>query len=145
MNTENRAKEFIRKFHESRPKEFFKKLDDKDKGLGLIMFMLAGATGEVLAGDISRELGMSTPQVSAALNALERKGFIVRTTAPQDRRKIVVDLTDAGRAEVAHVQQITEQTVEYLMETVGERDLNEFLRIINEIKSALESKEEMWD
>lgn len=143
METEkkSRAKEFIRKFHDSRPKDFFKKLDDKDKGSGLIMFMLADSTGDVLAGDISKTLGMSTPQVATALNSLEKKGFVARCAARSDKRKTVVRLTDAGVAEIERVQVMTEQTVEYLMGAVGERDMNEFLRIVYRIKDALERKE----
>ena len=141
MDKENRAKEFIRRFHDGRPKDFFKNLDDKDKGLCLIMFMLADATGDVLAGDIATALEMSTPRVAAALNVLEKKGFVSRASVQTDRRKIAVCLTDAGRAEIEHIRQITEQTIEYLMETVGERDMFEFLRIIDGIKTALEKRE----
>ncbi|MDE7107415.1 MAG: MarR family transcriptional regulator [Clostridiales bacterium] len=142
MNNETKAREFLAELFESRPKSFSKCLDDRSKGLHVIMHMLDKVGGAVVAGDIAEELNMSTPRVAAALKALEGKGYIVRSPSEDDRRKTVVTITEAGSAAAKRDEDALEELVSYLFDTVGESDLNEFLRISSAIKNALDNKAE---
>ena len=56
----------------------------------------AGEPG-VRASHIGEVMEISRPAVSQMLKALERKGLIERTTAPNDRRMVSVRLTRQGR------------------------------------------------
>jgi DNA-binding MarR family transcriptional regulator len=47
---------------------------------------------------LAEQLGLSRGALSARLSPLEEDGLIVRTTDPDDRRRVHVALTDAGRA-----------------------------------------------
>lgn len=49
---------------------------------------------------IAKELGLSQPTVTDSLQALERKGFIIRAHDPQDRRASLLHITETGRAAV---------------------------------------------
>ena len=138
MTDEARARAFLEKFFEARPKKFFKELDDGDKGLFAVLRMLACADGRKSAGDVANELHMSTPRVAAALKSLERKEYIVREASSTDARKTEVCITDEGRAALCKEQAALEEIVDYLMETVGERDMNELLRISGVIAAALD-------
>ncbi|HWI21209.1 MAG TPA: MarR family transcriptional regulator [Baekduia sp.] len=53
--------------------------------------------GNVTAGDIARSAGMSPATVTAILDELEDAGFVVRGRAPDDRRVVMVEMTEAGR------------------------------------------------
>lgn len=136
MDSVEKAKEFLRRFHASRPKAFMDKLDENDRGMFTVMHFLF-FSDRATAGDISAELGMSTPRVAAALNALQRKGFVSRTASDEDRRVRIVELTEAGRAEIQKCDEAVERAVAYLYDVIGERDLEEYLRISEAIAEAL--------
>jgi DNA-binding MarR family transcriptional regulator len=53
--------------------------------------------------DIARELGITLPSVTAAINKLEHKHFVSKRRSEQDKRVVIVQLTDMGRrAEAMH-------------------------------------------
>jgi DNA-binding MarR family transcriptional regulator len=48
------------------------------------------------------ELERVTPQaIGSALSALEQRGYVARTTDPDDRRRVMTAITEAGRATLA--------------------------------------------
>jgi MarR family transcriptional regulator, organic hydroperoxide resistance regulator len=47
---------------------------------------------------LSRRIGIETASSTAVIDQLEKLGFIRRKRDPQDRRRIIVTLTPAGRA-----------------------------------------------
>lgn len=52
--------------------------------------------GSVTAGRLGAVLGLSSGAVTTAIDRLERAGFARRTADPSDRRKVLVELTEAG-------------------------------------------------
>ena len=48
--------------------------------------------------ELSRRAGIMEPTTAAAVNTMEEKGLIRRERNPDDRRKVNIYLTDAGRA-----------------------------------------------
>jgi DNA-binding MarR family transcriptional regulator len=51
----------------------------------------------VTAGRLARESGLSTGAVTTVLDRLERSGLARRTSDPEDRRRVVVEMTAAAR------------------------------------------------
>jgi DNA-binding MarR family transcriptional regulator len=51
----------------------------------------------VTAGRLARESGLSTGAVTTVLDRLERSGLARRTSDPEDRRRVVVEMTPAAR------------------------------------------------
>ena len=49
--------------------------------------------GRITAGDLAREAALSTGAVTALLDRLERIGAVRRVADPNDRRKVLVELT----------------------------------------------------
>jgi DNA-binding MarR family transcriptional regulator len=46
---------------------------------------------------VASRLGLTTASASKLIDALVKPGLVSRTDAPEDRRKVVLDLTEAGR------------------------------------------------
>ena len=53
-------------------------------------------------GALAMFLGATKGTVSQTVIALERKGLVVRSDDPRDRRAIHIDLTESGRGALAH-------------------------------------------
>ena len=55
-------------------------------------------TGQLTAGEIARQTGLTSGAATALLDRLERAGYLRRLRDPTDRRRILVELTDRARA-----------------------------------------------
>lgn len=67
--------------------------------------MLA-AIGEIepaTLNQVAKAVGRGAPAVSRSVDALVRAGFVERTQDPDNRRRLALRLTKAGRDELAHV------------------------------------------
>lgn len=86
-----------------------------------------------LAGDLSRDLGITTGRTASALKSLEKKGLIARDAAEEDRRCVVVQITPSG-IEAAETlrRQVLEHT-EWMLRTLGEDDARAYVRIVKRI------------
>ncbi len=58
---------------------------------------LAGRGGRATPSELRADLGLAPASVTGRLEALERRGFVVRTPSSDDRRRVDVELTEAGR------------------------------------------------
>lgn len=56
--------------------------------------------GRMSAGDLSRAAGLSSAATTSMIDRLERKGFVNRIRSEDDRRQVLVEMTDEGRERV---------------------------------------------
>lgn len=80
--------------------------------------------GGVTAGRLARESGLSTGAVTTVLDRLERSGLARRASDPEDRRRVLVEMTPAARAANEElyrplVQAATEQMLRYSEEELA--------------------------
>jgi DNA-binding MarR family transcriptional regulator len=66
-------------------------------GQELVIMLLGDSPGKSQA-EITRWLGVEPPTTAKMLARLERAGFVERVRSADDRRKVLVSLTDKGRA-----------------------------------------------
>ncbi|MBW3079151.1 MarR family winged helix-turn-helix transcriptional regulator [Bifidobacterium simiiventris] len=103
-----------------------------------------GAQGEMFAIRQLAHRGTMTPsQLAAALNAtsgristllssMEKKGLITRETDPDDRRVVLVNLTDAGRERGRKDMEEMRDAVCWIFSQMGERRTREFVDLTRE-------------
>ncbi|MFU8851760.1 MarR family winged helix-turn-helix transcriptional regulator [Micromonospora sp. SL1-18] len=72
-------------------------LDLQEKEYGTL-HALAGRGGRAAPSELAGDLRMAPASITARVDALVRRGFVRRIPSPVDRRRIDVELTDAGRA-----------------------------------------------
>ncbi|MGY0004635.1 MarR family winged helix-turn-helix transcriptional regulator [Micromonospora sp. I033] len=72
-------------------------LDLQEKEYGTL-HVLAGRGGRAAPSEIAGDLRMAPASITARVDALVRRGFVRRIPSEVDRRRIDVELTDAGRA-----------------------------------------------
>lgn len=68
----------------------------------------------LIVSDITKELYLSTSTITPLLKRLESKGFLVRERSELDERKVIVRLTESGRALKEKACSIPEKLLEGL-------------------------------
>lgn len=133
MDFEKLAREFMEIMHQMGKRKTQKQLTDSVQGEHFVLFYIAKHEGNVIPSEISNEMEISSARVAAALNSLEAKGLITRKIDVDDRRRILVNLTDEGREQVKqHYEMIMNTTTKMLM-SLGEHDAAELLRIMKKL------------
>jgi DNA-binding MarR family transcriptional regulator len=63
-----------------------------------VLAIVDGATEPITPSLIAERAIVSSASATSVLDTLEKRELLVRRPHPEDRRKLVIDLTDAGRA-----------------------------------------------
>lgn len=79
--------------------------------------------------EVRRGMGVTSSRVAAILRCLERRGFVVRTEDPADRRRAIVTLTDEGRACVVEHRDAAVERCVWLLRRLGPEDARAFMRL----------------
>jgi DNA-binding MarR family transcriptional regulator len=116
----------------------------RDTGLTLPQILSLRALGDVLGGrttqaELSRTLQLTQPTVNGIIDRLERAGLVKRERSTDDRRKVGVSLTEAGRARLTALPTpLQAQFIERLMVlSVDERAA--LLQSLNRIVELMEA------
>jgi len=98
--------------------------------------------GDVLPGEISNEMDVSSARVAAALNSLENKGLITRQIDKCDRRKVLVRVTKQGKEEAEKHYRTATQAAAKILSLLGEHDAKEYVRITGKLAQIVPECEE---
>lgn len=74
------------------------------------LMMSLNRPGPARMRDVTAVLGMDRTTLTAALKALERRGFVISGSDPEDRRGRLLSLTLAGREKLADALPIWRET-----------------------------------
>ena len=98
--------------------------------------------GTMIVGDIQRQLGVLPAQMSRIIRALETRDrpLIACQINPQDKRKIDVALTPAGRSAFLEYQAARVRTISALLNHLGDEDLDDLHRLIGKLQQALDGR-----
>lgn len=133
MDYQALAREYMVILHQMRKHKNEKRINDSLHGEQFVLSFVSNHGGSVIPSDISNEMGISTARIAAALGSLESKGLITRRIDESDRRRILVELTDTGRAKEAEHAAAIMGFVVRMLENLGEEDATELLRILKKI------------
>ena len=127
------AKQFLNNTYQFRKGRQQKKIDETMHGEAFVIMYISKRGGDVLPSEISNKMNITSARVAAALSSLENKGLITRTMDPNDRRKILVDLTPAGKELAESYEQKALDGAKRMLEMLGEQDALEFVRILGKL------------
>lgn len=133
MDFESLANEFMEVMHRSRGKNVQKQVNDSLQGENFVLAYISEHEGNVIPSGISNAMGTTSARVAATLNSLEGKGLITRRIDVEDRRRILIDLTDAGREQVQKQNQMMMRFVTNMLQYLGEDDAKEYIRILKKL------------
>lgn len=101
-----------------------------------------GATNSRLA----EQMGQSISAASKMIHNLEEKNYVKRDNSPTDRRICYLFVTDTGREKIQQVREKQEKVMQYVNEKMGEQDMKEFQRLLNQWYEIIKlGMEEQWN
>ena len=110
---------------------FQKKIAGKFKELSKnqpMVIKLIGMEGEVMPSTIGKFTGMEKSSLTRMVDDLEKKGIVFRKTDPDDRRKVLVSLTEKGLRYYNYLNKITAEMADEILKFVDEQDVEEFVQ-----------------
>lgn len=81
-------------------------------------------------GDISDSFGISRPAASQLVGRLERKGLLMRKWSKEDRRKVLVEMTDKGREVVMSLLDNLRLAVSEALKLMDEKSVDSLLSVL---------------
>lgn len=105
-------------------------------GPELLLMELWDQDGRTQA-ELGKALGLDASTITAKVKTLERDGLIVRTPDPNDRRAMIVSLTDRGRKLRPRVERLWAELEAATTRGLSERQRTDFLRMLRRVEANL--------
>ena len=103
--------------------------------IGTLRYLLEH-DGSAAPSQLVEFFGFSHARLTKILTDLETKGLILRETSANDRRRVIVRLTDAGYALALAQREAVVSRLTGVLEILGEEDARHFLRIVQKLQTA---------
>ena len=90
----------------------------------------------MIVGDIQRLLGVLPAQMSRIIRSLENRptALIACRINPHDKRKIDVDMTEAGEKALLDYQALRVRRIVELLQDLPEEDQEDLVRLLDKIR-----------
>lgn len=93
---------------------------------------------DVSAGTLAQDLELDPGYLSRTLRGLERRGLVSRTPAPDDGRRMLLALTEAGREAFAGLDEASRNAVTAMLKPVGSEDRRRLVDAMARIEGLLD-------
>lgn len=97
--------------------------------------------GEITAGDIVSGLDMTGGRIAGILRSLEKKGYILRRTDENDRRRIMISPTPSGSDYVERGRAMLKSRLCGIIGIMGMDSAEDFIHSMNEFLDACRKSE----
>jgi DNA-binding MarR family transcriptional regulator len=87
---------------------------------------------------VAAEIGTDTAGMTRLLDRLERKGLVRRVRNPEDRRSVVIEVTEAGRAIVPHLPPIFGGVSRQLFQGFTADELEQLIALLTRVRANLQ-------
>ena len=84
-------------------------------------------------GELCAIQQLTSGRIASTLKNLEKKAFIKRMMAEDDRRKTIIKLTEKGKIVAKRIIDDIAMSINKMIHKLGEHDSQEFLRILNRL------------
>lgn len=88
--------------------------------------------------DIERDFTITRSTVTGILKIMEKKGYILRTTVPEDARLKKLVLTDKGNALLCNVHEHIRETESMMLQGMTEEEVETLICLLDKLKKNLQ-------
>jgi DNA-binding MarR family transcriptional regulator len=97
-----------------------------------VMTVMADAE-RVRMGELSAKLGVTARNITTIVDGLEREGLIARVPDPDDRRAILLELTQKGQEHIVAVHAAQRELADWFFAALDTTECAELLRLLEKI------------
>jgi DNA-binding MarR family transcriptional regulator len=99
--------------------------------------VIEGSGGPVPAGEVGSRMHITSATMTSVLDTLERNSYVQRQADPEDRRRVLVDVTPKARAVLDRMLPEVQQTCTAVTAAIDEEELGGFLATLARIRAAI--------
>jgi DNA-binding MarR family transcriptional regulator len=99
--------------------------------------VIEGEGRPLLTGEVANRMHITSGTVTSLLDNLERKGYVERSSDPDDRRRVLVDITPAAQAVLDQALPAIQQVARHLIEQLDTQRQQALLHTLDEIRQAV--------
>ena len=126
----------IAKVHQTAGRIFARMLRERNietnPALGRVLFVL-WEQGPATIHELARRVALGKSTLTSALDRLESQGHVVRVRSPQDRRKVLIELTAKNKALHALYEEVSNRMTEVFYAGIPEHEIAEFERVLQRV------------
>jgi DNA-binding MarR family transcriptional regulator len=100
------------------------------------LLLMAGRSASSPA-QVAAEIGTDTAGMTRLLDRLERKGLVRRVRHPDDRRSVVIEVTEQGRALVPKLPPIFGRVSQQLFQGFTADELEQLIALLRRVRTNL--------
>ncbi len=130
MDYNDLAKQYLQTFLQFYRTRINQMMNESMHGEAYVLQYIANNDADVVPGDISSAMGVSTARMATVLKGLENKGWITRHFDANDRRRTILRLTQAGAEQADYCTCRMLESTAKMLEYLGENDAKEYIRIL---------------
>lgn len=90
---------------------------------------------------IAKQLSVTVGTLTVNMNSLEKKGYIVRERSEQDKRVVLVTLTEKGRKAFFHHRDFHKAMIRAAVKGLDETEMQTLIKCLQQLSVFFESKE----
>ena len=114
-------------FEQAFQKKIAGKFNELSKNQPMVIKII-GMEGEMMPSTIGKYTGMEKSSLTRMVDDLEKKGIVSRNTDPDDRRKVLVSLTEKGLEYYNCLNKITAEMADEILKFVDEKDIEDYVQ-----------------
>ena len=104
----------------------------------LLVLVALHGRGQCTMSELARNFHISLPTATGLVDRLARPGYVRRFPNPEDRRQVMVALTEKGRAFIREFQVVIQRRWEEVLRVLSPAELAAYHRVITKLTEALE-------
>jgi DNA-binding MarR family transcriptional regulator len=108
----------------------------------LHQLMIRDTPGQASPSALAADLGISNAGMTGRLDALERAGWIQRSTDPDDRRRVSIEITRAGAAIWRRAMDLRGRAEDEVVHALDERERVLLAALLKKLTLATERRED---
>jgi len=98
--------------------------------------VIEGQGTPMLTGEVAARMHITSGSVTSVLDTLERKDFVVRSNDPDDRRRVLVDVTPEAQRVLDECLPRIQQTVDLLLARLDDAQQQALLEALDAVRLA---------
>ena len=104
------------------------------------LLMAVQAAGEITGSELAGRLGVSPPSVSVMVERLVERGLLVRERSAEDRRKVVLRMSDEASIHFARIEEQVLASFVELVREVGAETAEKWVEVLQQVEQVLDRR-----